>query len=105
MTPSPDIDTADLAACEAAIRRHSRSFYAASRLLPARVRAAAVATYAFCRAADDAVDDPGSAAAVRARHAATQARLDRIYRGETVDTAAGRLRRVPDYAINDAVAR
>ena len=81
---------ADLAACEAAIRERSRSFYAASRLLPRSVRDAAVATYAFCRAADDAVDDPGHAAAVRARHADTRRRLDAIYHGEVVDTASGR---------------
>ncbi|HXJ33264.1 MAG TPA: phytoene/squalene synthase family protein [Candidatus Eisenbacteria bacterium] len=81
---------ADLAHCRAAIHRHSRSFYAASRLLPARVRDAAVATYAFCRAADDAVDEAGSAIDARIRHAAVLRRLDRIYRGEPVDTASGR---------------
>ena len=32
------------------------SFHAASRLLPARVRDPALALYAFCRLADDAVD-------------------------------------------------
>jgi 15-cis-phytoene synthase len=88
--PSAKAAAVDLAACHAAIREHSRSFYAASRLLPKGVRDAAVATYAFCRAADDAVDDPGPAAAVQARHAATRQRLDRIYRGERVDTASGR---------------
>jgi phytoene synthase len=81
---------ADLAVCEASIRRHSRSFYAASRLLPKGVRDAAVATYAFCRAADDAVDDPGSTSAAQARHAATRRRLDDIYRGKRADTASGR---------------
>ncbi len=81
---------ADLAACLAAIRRHSRSFSAASRLLPQAVRDAAVATYAFCRAADDAVDAPGSPAAAHARHAATRRQLDRIYRGEPVESASGR---------------
>jgi 15-cis-phytoene synthase len=81
---------ADLAACHAAIRRHSQSFYAASRLLPARVRDAAVATYAFCRAADDAVDEAGTAADARARHAEIRQRLDRIYRGGIVDGASGR---------------
>jgi phytoene synthase len=88
--PSAETAAVDLAACHAVIREHSRSFYAASRLLPKNVRDAAVATYAFCRAADDAVDDPGTAAAVQARHAATRRRLDHIYRGESVDTASGR---------------
>ena len=85
-----DAEAADLAVCSAAIRRHSRSFYAASRLLPAAVRDAAVATYAFCRAADDAVDDAGSAADAHARHAATRRQLDRIYGGHPVDSASGR---------------
>lgn len=89
--PSPaDALAADLVACQAAIRTHSRSFYAASRLLPRRVRDAAVATYAFCRAADDAVDDAATVAAARSRHAEIRRRLDRIYAGESVDTASAR---------------
>jgi len=89
--PTPaDTHAADLVACHTAIRQHSRSFYAASRLLPRRVRDAAVATYAFCRAADDAVDDAATAAAARTRHAEIRRRLDRIYAGATVDTASGR---------------
>jgi 15-cis-phytoene synthase len=92
VVPQPaESAAADLAHCHAAIRQHSRSFYAASRLLPARVRDAAVATYAFCRAADDAVDEVGSVSDARMRHAAVRRRLDRIYRsGEPVDTASGR---------------
>jgi phytoene synthase len=90
VAPAGETAAADLAVCHAAIRERSRSFYAASRLLPAAVRDAAVATYAFCRAADDAVDDPGNPDAVRARHAETRRRLDAIYGGEPVDTASGR---------------
>ena len=41
----------------AAPRRARSTFHVASRLLPARVRDPAVALYAFCRLADDAVDD------------------------------------------------
>ncbi len=85
-----DTAAADLAVCSAAIRHHSRSFYAASRLLPAAVRDAAVATYAFCRAADDAVDDAGSPAEARVRHAVTRRQLDRIYDGQPVESASGR---------------
>lgn len=48
--------SADLAACRALLRQGSRTFYAASFLLPRRVRLAATALYAFCRLADDAVD-------------------------------------------------
>jgi phytoene synthase len=40
--------------------RHSRSFFLASRLLPAPKRRAARALYAFCRTTDDLVDDPGN---------------------------------------------
>ncbi|PKP63114.1 MAG: phytoene synthase, partial [Alphaproteobacteria bacterium HGW-Alphaproteobacteria-8] len=47
---------ADRAACREAIKVGSKSFFAASRLLPARVREPAYALYAFCRLADDAVD-------------------------------------------------
>lgn len=50
-------EAADLAACHAAIRTGSYSFHAASRLLPARIRDRAIVLYAFCRLADDAVDD------------------------------------------------
>lgn len=52
----PFASAADHAACRAALRTGSRSFHAASLLLPDWVRAPAVALYAFCRAADDAVD-------------------------------------------------
>ena len=51
------IDPADLTHCEEAIRTGSLSFHAASRLLPAAVRDPALALYAFCRLADDAVDE------------------------------------------------
>jgi 15-cis-phytoene synthase len=46
----------DLRECEALMRGGSKSFFAASRVLPARVRAPAIALYAFCRMADDAID-------------------------------------------------
>jgi len=82
-TTSPlNIDTAmpefDLSACRALMRGGSKSFFAASLLLPARLRAPATALYAFCRLADDAIDmgtDP---------HAAMrdlETRLDAIYTG------------------------
>ena len=50
----------DLAACRALLRGGSRSFDAASRLLPARVHEPASALYAFCRVADDAIDAPAT---------------------------------------------
>lgn len=68
----------DLDHCRAAIRHGSLSFHAASRLLPARVRDPALALYAFCRLADDAVDegDYQTGAVLR-----LQERLDRAYAG------------------------
>lgn len=79
--------TEDLDACRVAIRHGSKSFHAASLLLPARVRHPALALYAFCRLADDAVDlvDEKSAAVLRLR-----ARLDAAYAGTPADTAADR---------------
>ena len=56
---------------------HSRSFYLASRLLPADKRRAARALYAFCRTVDDLVDNPGDdpqAALDDWRHSAFSAR-------------------------------
>ncbi|KPP92153.1 MAG: phytoene synthase CrtB [Rhodobacteraceae bacterium HLUCCA08] len=51
------IAPADLDHCRAAIRTGSLSFHAAARLLPGSVRDPALALYAFCRLADDAVDE------------------------------------------------
>jgi len=72
------IDPADMHHCRAAIRDGSLSFHAASRLLPARVRDPALALYAFCRLADDAVDlQTHKADAVLRLHE----RLDAAYAG------------------------
>jgi len=81
---------ADLDACREVIRVHSRSFHAASLLLPRSIRAAAVATYAFCRGADDDVDMAGSEEVARERHQRTRERLARIYAGEVMDTPVSR---------------
>lgn len=78
---------ADLAACRAQLAHGSRTFLAASRLLPRAVREPACALYAFCRLADDAVDggdDPHAAAAM------LRERLERLYRGEPGDVPADR---------------
>ena len=90
----PLVRPADLAACRALLREGSRSFLAASRLLPGRVRDDAIALYAFCRVADDAIDREGGAAAVGSLHA----RLAAAYAGSPMDIAA-------DRALADLVAR
>ena len=46
----------DYEGCQELMRGGSKTFFAASRLLPSRVRGPAIALYAFCRVADDAID-------------------------------------------------
>lgn len=78
----PAETTWDLPACRQLMRGGSKSFFAASLLLPARVRAPATALYAFCRRADDLIDlgdDPHAAMA------ALRARLDAVYAGTPHD--------------------
>lgn len=82
----------DRAACRALLTDGSRSFHAASHLLPLKVREPATALYAFCRLADDAVDIEGgptgsgrAAALVRLR-----LRLDRAYAGAPMPLPADR---------------
>lgn len=86
----------DHAACAAMLQRGSHSFAAASRLLPSRVRRPTVALYAFCRQADDAIDEAGAGAA------AARARL----RARLADVFAGRPAGSPvDRALHDVVMR
>lgn len=77
----------DLDACRVAIRHGSKSFHAASLLLPEKIRTPALALYAFCRLADDAVDltDEKTAAVLR-----LQERLDAAYAGRPMDNPADR---------------
>ena len=80
---SPRVDD-DIARCREILREGSKSFHAASLLLPARVRAPASVVYAFCRVSDDAVDlvSPRQAPAALDR---LRERLDRAYRGSPQD--------------------
>jgi phytoene synthase len=48
---------ADLRACRQLMQGGSKSFFTASLLLPERVRVPATGLYAFCRVADDLIDD------------------------------------------------
>lgn len=84
---APRLQAADVAACRATLAANSRSFHAASLLLPRRVRDPASVLYGFCRLADDAVDvDGGKAAAVlRLRQ-----RIDRVYAGQPEQVPADR---------------
>jgi phytoene synthase len=87
--------SADLAACRNSLRGGSRTFFAASLLLPKSVYEPATALYAFCRLADDAVDETGGDAAAVAR---LYDRLDRAYRGCPLPVPA-------DRAFADVVSR
>lgn len=83
---SPELHDDDLAACLDVLRRNSRTFHAASRLLPARVRGPACVLYTFCRVADDAVDLHGGRGGAIA---ALERRLDRAYAGGQDERALG----------------
>ena len=89
-TRSPDdplATPADHEACTELLKHGSKTFQAASFALPADMRKAATALYAFCRLADDAVDlgvdGPAELGALRAR-------LDGIYGGQPADHPADR---------------
>ncbi len=77
----------DMAACAEMIRHGSLSFHAASKLLPRRVREPALALYAFCRLADDAVDLQAEKAAAVLQ---LQERLDLVYEGRPRNAAPDR---------------
>ncbi|HTO66983.1 MAG TPA: squalene/phytoene synthase family protein, partial [Bradyrhizobium sp.] len=85
----------DIAACRELLRGGSRTFFAASLVLPRSVSDPAIALYAFCRLADDAIDlDGGRSDAVgRLRD-----RLARVYAGKPLPLPA-------DRAFADVVAR
>ena len=89
---SPNSNTAadpaaDRAACKALLSQGSRTFYAASFLLPQRIRESASSLYAFCRLADDAIDlsaDPAKALSD------LNERLALAYAGQPLPSAADR---------------
>ncbi|NCZ84538.1 MAG: phytoene/squalene synthase family protein, partial [Burkholderiaceae bacterium] len=77
----------DLNECVETMRDGSKSFFAASRVLPSRVRDPATALYAFCRITDDIAD---AADATEQSIITLQERLDAIYLGQPIDEAADR---------------
>jgi phytoene synthase len=73
-----DLPAYDAQACSDLMRGGSKTFFAASLMLPSRVRKPACALYAFCRLADDEIDLGGDATqAVHSLHL----RLDALYAG------------------------
>jgi phytoene synthase len=89
------LDPADIATCRALLKGGSRTFHAAAKVLPRGVADPAIALYAFCRLADDAVDLGNDRMAAVAR---LRDRLDRAYRGQPMNLAA-------DRAFADVVAK
>lgn len=87
MPDLPELLEADLAVCRASLAHHSKTFHAASLLLPPAVRAPATVLYGFCRLADDTVDVEGGR---RLALAQLRRRLDRVFEGRPQPVAADR---------------
>jgi phytoene synthase len=83
------IDPADLAVCRRLLCGGSRSFFAASLVLPRSVCDPATALYAFCRLADDAIDLDNAGGGQQAV-AQLRERLQRAYQGRPLPIAADR---------------
>lgn len=84
---NPVSSVADRNACRTLIRGGSKSFFAASLLLPGSVRDAAYIVYAFCRLADDHIDlGTDQYAALKD----LKQRLNAIYAGKPFDFFADR---------------
>lgn len=69
------------------MRDGSKSFFAAAKILPSKIRDSAIALYAFCRLLDDMVDDQHAPDNVIKQ---IEYRLDRIYAKKPVDIPADR---------------
>ena len=80
-------DAADIRDCRGRLRVGSRSFHAAAFLLPRSFREPASALYAFCRIADDAIDDDPDPAQALMR---LRGRLEALYGDRPRDCAADR---------------
>ena len=78
-------DAPEFKRLRALMRGGSKSFFAASLMLPSRARGPATALYAFCRLADDAIDLGDNPVAAMAD---LKGRLDAIYQGRPRDIAA-----------------
>jgi len=88
MTQRRSVDSRhDMDACVRLMRGGSKSFFAASLVLPRRVRDSATALYAFCRVADDAIDLSSDRSGALAE---LHERLAAIYAGQPRDITADR---------------
>ncbi|MFD7550820.1 phytoene/squalene synthase family protein [Streptomyces sp. NPDC059816] len=102
---------ADYTHCRRLNARHGRTYFLATRLLPAARRPAVHALYGFARHADDIVDDLGADAGPEARAAGPEARaaaLDALHRRLTAQlrgepTAEPVVRALADTAARYAV--
>ncbi len=92
----------DSMSLERILAEGSKSFHAASKLLPRRFRRPVTVLYAFCRIADDAVD---RATNPKAALAGLQQRLDDIYNGNPADHPLDRafLETIADYRIPKSI--
>jgi len=93
---------ADLLACRALLRQGSRSFYAASKLLPVSVYEPAGVLYAFCRLADDEIDDAIDGLAVTP--ASPEAALQRLRQRLAAAYAGAPMATPVDRALADMLA-
>lgn len=80
----------DFAYCEKIIKKHSKSFYAAFSILPKEEAMSVYAIYAFCRKADDIVDEEADAESLLE----LQDQLERFEKGEEIDHPVWRALRV-----------
>lgn len=76
---------ADFQYCENIIKKHSKSFYYAFSELPTEKSRAVYAIYAFCRIADDSVDENETASAKMSALNQLHEELDLFSRGEEPD--------------------
>lgn len=67
--------------CKEVVKRSAGNFFLAFQLLPRTKRYAIYAVYAFCRAADDAVDELPDISLRRAALELVRSALERVYRG------------------------
>lgn len=77
----------DMRTCKSLLQQGSRSFYAASMLLPNAYRLPIIALYAYCRVADDRIDCEG---ADQSALELLQVELEQLYAGRVKNNAVDR---------------